>query len=110
VSGSGTPGGTTRRRVRRRWLTGEDEDNAIRDLRAWFREHPNVTDPEAAIKALGLPDMTGVPADPKARTKIHWRMHRDAKLILQHAGYAMRHEAGLRQRGESPAQGSGGRP
>jgi hypothetical protein len=87
----------------RRWLTSEDEDQALADLKEWFREHPEVTDPEAGIKALGLPDMTGIPADPKARTGTHKHMLRDAQTILIFAGYAMRHEANLRGRGGSPA-------
>lgn len=90
----------------RRHLTGQDEDKALGDLRAWFRDHPDVTDPGVAVKALGLPGMDGIPADPKKRSRTQWRMYRDAETIRQFAGYAMRHEAGLRGRaGAASAEG-----
>ena len=83
----------------RHWLTDEDEIRIIKDLRAWFHDHPGVTDPAEGVKALGLPDMTGVAENVKDRDITQHRIAKEAELVLLHAGYAMRHEAGVRKRG-----------
>lgn len=73
----------------RRWLTDDDMWDVIQVLRAYLTDHPLRT-AEEAVKALGLPDMDGVPADPGARSARHRRMARQAREVLHHARYAVR--------------------
>jgi len=73
-------------------MTGKEDFQALQDLKAWFAEHPECSDPAAGIRALGLPDMTGVPADPCARSRSRTlqRMAAEATAMLRHAEYAIR--------------------
>jgi hypothetical protein len=48
-------------RPQRRWMTAEDDYQALEALITWYGEHEDCTDPAEGIRALGLPDMTGVP-------------------------------------------------
>jgi hypothetical protein len=73
----------------RRWMTDEDEWQALQDLKAWVADHPDCT-PEQAVSALGLPDMTGVPADPNLRNRTQRRMAYEATAMLSYADYAIR--------------------
>jgi hypothetical protein len=70
-------------------LTAEDDWNALQALKAWFAEHPESTDPAEGVAALGLPDMTGIPSLPAARTSIQKRMAREADDMFHHAQTAI---------------------
>lgn len=88
----------------RRWMTDEDDWEALQALVTWFAEHPRCADPAEGIKALGLPDMTGVPADKRARTSTHRRMAAEATSMLQHAGYAIRKREAAAGRPHEPSR------
>jgi hypothetical protein len=77
-----------RRNQFRRWMTAEDEWQALQDLKAWAADHPDRT-PQQAVRALGLPDMTGVPADPNLRDRTQRRMAYEATAMLSYAEYAL---------------------
>jgi hypothetical protein len=79
-----TPGRAPRR------MTADDDWEALQRIKAWLAEHPECTDPEIAVKALGLSVMDGVPADPKARTSAQQHHAKLARDMLQHAAYAIR--------------------
>ena len=74
----------------RRRFTPDDDWDALEALKAWLAEHPDCTDPHEAVRALGLPDMTGIPDNPKARSSTQRRQAREARDMLQHAMYAIR--------------------
>jgi hypothetical protein len=81
----------------RRRMSDEDEWQALQSLKAWFAEHPQCSDPHEGIRALGLPDMTGVPEDVHARNRTQQRMTAEALAMLGYAGYAIRkRDAGRR--------------
>jgi hypothetical protein len=77
-------------RQQRRWMTAEDDYQALQALIAWFNDHADCTDPAEGIRALGLPDMTGVPPSRHARNSTQRRMAAEAANMLQHAGFAIR--------------------
>jgi hypothetical protein len=83
-----------------RWMTAEDDYQALQALIGWFAEHPACTDPAEGVRALGLPDMTGVPKTRQARTTTQRRMATEAASMLQHAGYAIRNRDARRQDGQ----------
>lgn len=82
-------------------MTAEDDYQALQALIKWYGEHEDCTDPAEGIKALGLPDMTGVPKTRQARTSTQRRMAAEAASMLQHAGYAIRSRDAIRRDGES---------
>jgi len=84
-------------RSQRRWMTAEDDYQALQALIAWFNDHEDCIDPGEGIRALGLPDMTGVPPVRQARTTTQRRMAAEAANMLQHAGYAIRNRDARRQ-------------
>jgi hypothetical protein len=71
------------------WLAGDDHQPLIDAIKAWVREHPGCT-LDDVIAGLGLPDMTGIPEDPKERTAGQQRAAALARDALQHAGYVIR--------------------
>jgi hypothetical protein len=71
-------------------LDGEDPAPVIQALKAWLDAHPECGDPAEAVRALGLPDMTGIPEDDKLRTSGQRRTAAAARDAMQHAGYALR--------------------
>jgi hypothetical protein len=76
---------------RHSWMTPEDDFQALQQLKAWFADHPDCSDPAEGIAALGLPDMTGVPAKVHGRNRTQQRMAAEATSMLRHAGFAIRH-------------------
>jgi hypothetical protein len=82
-------------------MTAEDDFQALQALIGWFAEHQDCTDPFEGIKALGLPDMTGMPQSRQARTSTQRRMAAEASNMLQHAGYAIRNRDAGRRAAES---------
>ena len=75
--------------ARHRWITDDEWWDVIQDLKKYAAEHPGCT-PDEAIAGLKLPDMTGVPADPKARNGTQRRMAAQARDARQHAEYVIR--------------------
>jgi hypothetical protein len=82
-------------------MTAEDDYQALESLIAWFADHEDCTEPAEGIRALGLPDMTGVPENAHARNSTQRRMAAEAANMLQHAGYAIRNRDAGRRNGES---------
>jgi hypothetical protein len=74
-------------------MNDHDTWNALQALNAWFADHPDCREPAEGVRALGLPDATGVPADRRAWTSTHRRMAAEAGAMLDYAGYAMRKAA-----------------
>jgi hypothetical protein len=73
----------------RRPMSPEDDYQALQKLKTWFAEHPGCTVPQEGITALGLPDMTGIPAIRALRTSTQRRMAREAEAMLHHARYVI---------------------
>lgn len=71
------------------WPAGDDHREVIDAIKTYVRAHPGCTEDDV-IGALGLPDMSGVPADPAARTRAQWKAAGRARDALQHAGYVIR--------------------
>jgi hypothetical protein len=70
----------------RKWMSEEDNERARLAIQEYVREHCGCT-PDEVIKALGLPDMTGIPADRRARTNEHKRRAAEADLMLHYATF-----------------------
>jgi hypothetical protein len=87
---SARPGSAADEVIRRVRMSDEVQARVIGSLKKWFAGHPECSDPAEAIAALGLPDMTGIPADPKQRTSGQKRAAALARDIRQHAEYALR--------------------
>jgi hypothetical protein len=75
--------------TRRKWLAGEDMWDVIELLKAYAGDHLGCT-AEEAIAALGLPDMTGVPKDPKERSGTQRLMARQSREVRHYAMFVIR--------------------
>jgi hypothetical protein len=89
-------GGQRARPGARKWMTAEDEFQALLKIKAWYADHPESSDPRAGIAALGLPDMTGVPQDKRARNRTQQRMAAEAVSMLKYAEYVIRTRDGIK--------------
>jgi hypothetical protein len=67
-------------------MNEDDKEEARLALKAYIGEHPGCA-PEEAVTELGLPDMTSIPQDRRARTAEHRHRAREADLMLHYAKF-----------------------
>jgi hypothetical protein len=83
-------------------MTDEDDWQALQALIRWFADNPDCSDSAEGVRALGLPDMTGLPEDAHARSSTQRRMAAEAMSMIGHAGYAIRKRDAAAHHGGEP--------